>query len=219
MEYKRIEEVNGLLKPIPLETKKGVSYYVPVNEQVKGFRMLEPNGKIETAMQMLDDITVCFRAMVYAGNGDLLATGTAYEVKGSTFINKTSYIENCETSAIGRALSFCGIGIEQSIASYEEVANAKLNQDDPPQEQQKKQQKPPQKVSRKPVEPKQPEEDAGQLIKELLVIGARKGYGKEDIKRICKEDDLTTLSVERIKKGIDFMKEIEPKGENENVSE
>ena len=33
----------------------------------------------------------------------LVATGHAYEKEGSSFINKTSYIENCETSAIGRA--------------------------------------------------------------------------------------------------------------------
>ena len=52
----------------------------------------------------------------------------AYEKEGSTFINKTSYIENCETSAWGRALGNLGIGIDTSIASAEEVQNAVLNQ-------------------------------------------------------------------------------------------
>ena len=61
-------------------------------------------------------------------NEVILGTGTAYEKENSTFINKTSYIENCETSAIGRALAMCGIGIDTSIASKEEVENAIENQ-------------------------------------------------------------------------------------------
>ena len=58
----------------------------------------------------------------------LLATGTAYEKENSTFINKTSYIENCETSAVGRALGMCGFGIDTSVASAEEVQNEIANQ-------------------------------------------------------------------------------------------
>lgn len=58
----------------------------------------------------------------------VLGTGTAYEKEGSTFINKTSYIENCETSAVGRALGMAGFGIDTSIASAEEVQNAIANQ-------------------------------------------------------------------------------------------
>ena len=54
----------------------------------------------------------------------------AYEKEGSTFINKTSYIENCETSAVGRALGFLGIGIDGSVASADEVKTAILNQSD-----------------------------------------------------------------------------------------
>ena len=59
----------------------------------------------------------------------LVATGNAYEKEASTFINKTSYIENCETSAIGRALGVYGIGIDASLASAEEVVNAVNNQE------------------------------------------------------------------------------------------
>ena len=75
---------------------------------------------------------VCiFKAFVgYRENNELfkLATGTAYEKENSTFINKTSYIENCETSAIGRALGIAGFGIDTSVASAEEVKNAMANQ-------------------------------------------------------------------------------------------
>ena len=55
---------------------------------------------------------------------------TAYEKENSTFINKTSYIENCETSALGRALGIAGFGIDTSVASAEEVQNAINNQND-----------------------------------------------------------------------------------------
>lgn len=58
-----------------------------------------------------------------------LGEGEAYEKNGSSFINKTSYIENCDTSATGRALGMAGIGIDTSIASFEEVANAIQQQD------------------------------------------------------------------------------------------
>ena len=58
-----------------------------------------------------------------------VATGYAYENENSTFINKTSYIENCETSSLARALGNFGIGIDDSVASFEEVANAISNQD------------------------------------------------------------------------------------------
>ena len=52
------------------------------------------------------------------------ATGFAQEDKSSSYINKTSYVENCETSAWGRALANLGIGIDTSIASSNEVAIA-----------------------------------------------------------------------------------------------
>ena len=58
----------------------------------------------------------------------MLANGLAEESKGSTFINKTSYVENCETSAWGRALGNLGIGLDTSVASADEVKNAIANQ-------------------------------------------------------------------------------------------
>ena len=61
-------------------------------------------------------------------NGNLLGKAHAYERENSSFINNTSYIENCCTSATGRALGYAGYGIDTSVASYEEVANAINNQ-------------------------------------------------------------------------------------------
>ena len=98
--------------------------YMLVNDRVKLFREKYPNGDIETEIIKLEDGLVVIKADVLDSEGNHLASGTAYEKESSSFINKTSYIENCETSAVGRALGFLGIGIDTSIASAEEVENA-----------------------------------------------------------------------------------------------
>ena len=129
MTWDEIKSVNKALENIVIErtdrktgevTKKN---YAMVNERIKAFRSICPNGSIITEIVKLDDDLVVMVAKVYDGE-NLLATGTAFEMKQSSYINKTSYIENCETSAVGRALGFCGIGIDDSMASAEEVANA-----------------------------------------------------------------------------------------------
>lgn len=98
--------------------------YVMVNERIKAFRAVYPEGVIKTTLLEDDGERVTFKASVYSDKDTLLATAHAYELKSSSYINKTSYIENCETSAVGRALGFCGIGCDDSIASAEEVRNA-----------------------------------------------------------------------------------------------
>ena len=94
--------------------------------------MLFPAGFITTELKSVENGVCIFGATVgyYDENNNaiVLGTGTAYEKEGSSFINKTSYIENCETSAVGRALGMAGLGIDTSVASAEEVQNARLNQ-------------------------------------------------------------------------------------------
>lgn len=90
--------------------------------------MVYPQGEIVTELLSNENGTCVFKAIVNDNEGKNLATGTAYEKEGSSFINKTSYIENCETSAVGRALGIAGFGIDTSIASAEEVANAMQQQ-------------------------------------------------------------------------------------------
>ena len=102
--------------------------YIMVNERIKEFRKQHPNGQILTQVLANADGQVMFQAKVIV-DCVLVATGHAYEKEASTFINKTSYIENCETSAIGRALGVYGIGIDASLASAEEVVNAVNNQE------------------------------------------------------------------------------------------
>lgn len=124
MTFEQLQEANKTLTTMDIKGKG----YVLVNERVKAFRMLYPNGIITTEIVSLEGGVVVMKATISDDNGCLLSTGYAYEKESSTYINKTSYIENCETSAVGRALGFLGIGIDTSIASYDEVQNAVNNQ-------------------------------------------------------------------------------------------
>lgn len=120
----KLNEVNENLEPMDFKGKD----YVEVNKRVIAFRKLCPDGTITTEIVSLENGTIIMKATVIDEAGKVLATGYAYEKEGNSLVNKTSYIENCETSAVGRALGFVGIGVKKSIASMEEVANAKLQQ-------------------------------------------------------------------------------------------
>lgn len=100
--------------------------YVEVNERIKFFRLEDKykGWSLATEMVHLDDNSCVIRAVISDEKGSIIATGFAQEDKSSSFINKTSYVENCETSAWGRALANLGIGIDTSIASSNEVAIA-----------------------------------------------------------------------------------------------
>lgn len=127
MTYNNITEINTKLNPMGIKGKK----YIPVNERVKGFRMLYPEGCIITTLEKFEDGVIIFKTSVYKSGertiDNLLGTGWAMETIGSSNVNRFSALENCESSSIGRAIATAtGLGIDTSIASYEEVANAKL---------------------------------------------------------------------------------------------
>ena len=122
--FEDIQKANETIKTTDIKGKD----YAEVNQRIKAFRMIYPTGSIATELLSNENGICVFKATISDENGELLATGTAYEKEASSFINKTSYIENCETSAVGRALGMCGFGIDTSVASYEEVSNAIANQ-------------------------------------------------------------------------------------------
>ena len=122
--FEQIKQANEQIKTTDIKGKE----YAEVNQRIKAFRMCYPNGSISTEILFLADGVVTMRATVCNEEGQILGTGTAQEKETSSFINKTSYIENCETSAVGRALGMCGFGIDTSVASAEEVQNAIHNQ-------------------------------------------------------------------------------------------
>ena len=98
--------------------------YTPVSERVKEFHDKFPDFVVISELLSLDENSVVMKATVYDPDGKIVAVGHAQEDRGSSNINKTSYVENCETSAVGRALGMFGIGIDASMASADEVANA-----------------------------------------------------------------------------------------------
>lgn len=100
--------------------------YIPVNERLALFYRDFPNGRIITlvAEHNLESGFVMFKACAYREKDDVepSATGHAFEERTQGYVNKTSYIENCETSAVGRALALLGYEISKGIASREEMA-------------------------------------------------------------------------------------------------
>ena len=119
-----LKQANEHLNSIPFKGKG----YVMVNERVKAFREICPSGKIETEIVNMADGIVTMKTTISDEDGKVLSTAFAQEKETSSPVNKTSFVENCETSAIGRALGFLSIGIDDSIASADELANALKNQ-------------------------------------------------------------------------------------------
>lgn len=122
--YEDLLKANALIKTTPVKNKQ----YAEVPQRVQAFRSLFPTGTIATEIISLEG-DMCVIHAVVSVDGVILGEGTAYEREGSSYINKTSFIENCETSAVGRALGFAGFGSDASIASAEEVLNAMEQQD------------------------------------------------------------------------------------------
>lgn len=125
MKYEDIARVNGEIEMIDMRGKD----YAMVPERVTAFRKLYPEGFITTEIIANDGTTVLMQAKAgyYREDGSqvILGTGMAQEIRGKGMVNSTSHIENCETSAVGRALGFIGLGINGGgIASAEELANA-----------------------------------------------------------------------------------------------
>lgn len=120
MKFEDLQKANATIKTVSIKGKQ----YAEVNERIRVFRMLYPNGTITTDLVSLENGMCIFKATATDENGSVLSTGHAYERENAGMINKTSFIENCETSAVGRCLGMLGIGIDTSIASYEEVSNA-----------------------------------------------------------------------------------------------
>lgn len=131
----QLDTANEMIKKIDFKGKG----YALVASRVSAFRAICPRGRITTDILSMENGTVTMKATIFDDDDRELSNGYAQEKEGASYINKTSYIENCETSAIGRALGNLGIGSDENISSAEELANAVLNQneDKKPKRQQK----------------------------------------------------------------------------------
>lgn len=123
--YEQIEKANKEIETIKL----GTNGYAQVNERIKAFRKVYPTGPIVTEIEEIRDDYIRIKTTVSDEAGKILATGTASETltgdARKDYINRTSMVENCETSSVGRALGFAGFGVDTSIASAEDVERAK----------------------------------------------------------------------------------------------
>ena len=134
MTFEDLQRANELIQTMTFERvnrktgKVTRKEYAEVNQRVKAFRSVFPGGQIIPELIKDDGVFVQFKVTVTDGE-KILSIGHAEEKRGSSDVNTTSAIENCETSATGRALGLCGFGIDTSIASFEEVSNAVLKQE------------------------------------------------------------------------------------------
>ena len=104
--------------------------YITVNERLKYFRSEATfNGwQINEQLIHIDEKEGIFKVTICDTKGVEIASAHSQEYRDSSYINKTSFVENGFTSALGRALGYLGIGIDTSIASANEVQNAVKNQ-------------------------------------------------------------------------------------------
>lgn len=127
--FEDLQKANQTIRTTNIKGKE----YAEVNQRIKAFRMVYPEGFIETQMLSNEGGVCVFKATCGYMDEDheaiILGTGHAYEKEGSNFINSTSYIENAETSAIGRCLGMAGFGIDTSVCSAEELGNAIAQQE------------------------------------------------------------------------------------------
>lgn len=114
------------------KTEQIAKDYVTVAERIEKFYELWPTGRILTEVIEHDPERgfVLVKAFIFRGESDTQpsATGHAYELKSEGFVNRTSYIENCETSAVGRGLALLGFEIKRGIASAEEMQKVARHQ-------------------------------------------------------------------------------------------
>lgn len=127
-----LNEIRKAIEEIKYSEIKGKPY-AEVKERVKAFRKVFPDGAIMTEIIKDDGDRCTVKAEIFVrgeeGDTILISTGHASEVRTSSNVNKTSYIENCETSAVGRALGMAGFGIDAAIASADEFDQALIAQD------------------------------------------------------------------------------------------
>jgi hypothetical protein len=107
---------------------QGGKEYAEVHTRVNYFRSAEQYKNWSEDCVIVahaEDMSwILMKAIISYPDGRIASVGHAYEEKDGSRINQRNHVENCETSAVGRALGLLGIGSDGSIASYEEVANA-----------------------------------------------------------------------------------------------
>ena len=99
--------------------------YVTVAERIEKFYEQYPDGRIVTHIveHDMERGFILMRAEGFRNSDDALpsATGHAFEFRSEGYVNRTSYIENCESSSVGRMLAMMGFEVKRGISSREEM--------------------------------------------------------------------------------------------------
>lgn len=163
--FKDLENANMQLQKQDIDGEK----YTPVSERILAFRKLFPCGRILTEWKSLTEEEAICVAHIFDEEGTELAHATAKEIKSSSDVNLTSYVENCETSAVGRALGFLGIGVDDrtNVCSLDEATRALSQQGKNP-------------ISVTPAEKQASTMTAEEKLKTMTVVEALNHIGKDD---------------------------------------
>jgi len=100
--------------------------YITVNERLKHFRLDDSykGWNIIEDVAEINNNEIIVTVTIVDDDGVLRSKASSHEYRDSSMINKTSFLENAATSALGRALGYLGIGIDTSIASADEMNGA-----------------------------------------------------------------------------------------------
>lgn len=202
-------EKNEKLKTVKIGSKP----YVPVSERVRYFNEAYPQGMIDTEIVERKDNMVLMKAKVVpdSANPARYFIGYAQEEKGKGMVNATSYIENCQTSAIGRALGIMGIGVEESIASADEIRNASIEKEPEFSE-------PTEIVSTEEMLKEADEipdlDETQALIDEIMKEGTSKGYTNGSVREAIEKKfkkDISEMTIKELDKALELIQKLQPK--------
>lgn len=133
--FEDIQKANEQIKTIKIsrkdkKTNKVITKnYAEVAQRIKAFRMVYPSGAIIPEMISNENGICMFKATIMDNDGNVIAIGHAQENSKSSIINQTNFIENCETSAVGRGLGLAGFGVDVSLSSAEDIKSSMVEQD------------------------------------------------------------------------------------------
>jgi len=165
--------------------------YVTVAERIAAFYQSYPTGRICTQILEHNEESgfILMRAEVFRSTDDAQpsATGHAFEVRGDGYVNRTSYIENAETSAVGRALALLGFEVRRGIASREEMEKAaRMPAERPAQAPESKppESKPAAKPAPQPAAAENPATEEGPNLDDEIIRNAQQlGYDAAKVRR------------------------------------
>jgi hypothetical protein len=107
--------------------------YDTVETRLARFWEAHPNGRVLTKLEFHDERRFIVYSEIYFDREDHtpVATGYAEEIVGASPVNRTSALENCETSSIGRSLANCGFASLGKRPSKEEMEKVQRYSEEP----------------------------------------------------------------------------------------